>query len=47
MVEKGWAIAYRRYSEEYVPEEDQARSQHRGIWAGTFKEPERLRHEHH
>ena len=25
MVANGWAVAYRRYSEDYVPEEDAAR----------------------
>lgn len=43
MVEQGWAIAYRRYSKEYVPAEQRARAARRGIWAGTFEEPERFR----
>jgi endonuclease YncB( thermonuclease family) len=46
MVEKGWAVAYRRYSGDYIAHEERARSQQRGLWAGTFDEPERWRRAH-
>lgn len=39
MVSRGHAIAYRRYSTDYLPQEHAARSARRGIWAGTFEEP--------
>jgi len=34
MVLNGWAIAYRKYSMDYVADEDRARNQKVGIWAG-------------
>lgn len=40
MVSNGWAIAYRKYSMDYVPDEDRARDQKLGIWGGTFVAPE-------
>ena len=43
MVEGGWAIAYRRYSLDYAPAEDMARSAARGIWSGSFEDPEHWR----
>lgn len=39
MVEAGWALAYRRYSTDYVAEENRARANNRGMWAGTFTAP--------
>jgi endonuclease YncB( thermonuclease family) len=36
---QGWAIAYRYFSKQYVPQEDEARKARRGIWAGSFEEP--------
>lgn len=36
MVRSGWALAYRKYSTSYVPEEDSARSERTGMWAGSF-----------
>lgn len=45
MVEHGWAVAYRKYSLEYVSAEDHARSAKLGIWAGTFEMPENWRRE--
>ena len=38
-VKAGWSVAYRKYSMEYVREEDAARSAKRGLWAGSFKMP--------
>ena len=39
MVKKGWAIAYRYYSMDYILEENFARSNKLGIWKGEFEEP--------
>ena len=39
MVKKGWAIAYRYYSKDYIKEEDYARSNNIGIWKSIFEEP--------
>lgn len=43
MVRQGWAIAYRKYSQEYITNEEQARLAKLGIWAGTFVKPEEWR----
>ena len=43
MVRQGWAIAYRRYSTEYVGAENRARRARRGIWSGSFEKPWRWR----
>jgi hypothetical protein len=43
LVAQGYAIAYRRYSLEYVPTEDRAREEKRGLWAGEFRRPEDFR----
>lgn len=39
MVWNGFAVAYRQYSTEYVSDEDSARTNKRGIWAGDFMMP--------
>ena len=39
MVKKGWAIAYRYYSSDYIVEEKYARKNKLGIWKGKFEEP--------
>ncbi len=39
MVRRGWALAYRRYSMDYVDEEADARGRGVGMWAGEFVEP--------
>ena len=39
MVSQGLAVAYRKYSTAYVPDEDKAHSNRTGIWAGTFDMP--------
>jgi endonuclease YncB( thermonuclease family) len=39
LVRQGWATAFRRYSEEYVGEEAEARAARRGMWAGRFEDP--------
>lgn len=45
MVRAGFAVAYRRYSDDYVDEERDARSAKRGLWAGEFAMPETYRGE--
>ena len=39
MVESGFALAYRRYSSDYVAAEERAKSAKRGLWSGTFEVP--------
>lgn len=39
MVAQGWALAYRRYSQDYVAAERTARSSRRGMWRGEFVPP--------
>ena len=39
LVEQGWALAYRRYSDRYVPQEARARAAGAGLWAGQFVPP--------
>lgn len=39
MVQNGWAVAFRRYSDLYVAAEAQARHDHVGMWAGSFENP--------
>lgn len=45
LVTNGWAVAYPRYSEIYVPDEAVAQEQKRGIWSGTFIMPWDYRHQ--
>jgi hypothetical protein len=44
MVATGYALAYRRYSTDYVSAEESARVARRGIWSGTFEQPSEVRH---
>ncbi len=46
MVRAGLALAYRHYSNDYVADEDEARSAKRGMWAGAFTAPWDYRHSH-
>src|SRR5262249_50788515 len=39
MVREGWAVAYRRYSQDFVADEAVARSAKRGIWRSAFLLP--------
>lgn len=39
MVANGWAVAYRRFSRDYVAAEQSARRAKVGIWSGTFVMP--------
>ena len=43
MVALGYAVAFRRYSMDYISAEDSARSNRRGIWSGTFEMPADVR----
>ena len=50
MVATGYALAYRRYSKDYISAEDSAKAAKRGIWSGTFQLPSDVRHaddDHH
>jgi len=44
MVATGYALAYRRYSMDYVSAEDSAKLAKRGIWSGSFELPSEVRH---
>lgn len=44
LVRQGWALAYTRYSNEYVEAEAEAKNAKRNIWSGKFTKPERWRH---
>ena len=39
MVHTGWALAYRRYSTDYVGTEGKAKEANRGMWKGEFIAP--------
>lgn len=39
LVLSGWALAYRRYSMDYVDAENAAREAKRGLWKGKFVKP--------
>ena len=39
MVANGWAVAFRRYSLDYVADEDAARGNRTNIWSGEFDMP--------
>ena len=39
LVAQGWAMAYRRYSVDYVAQEEAARARGLGLWAGRFEPP--------
>lgn len=43
MVASGNAVAFRRYSMDYVSAEDAARNAKRGLWSGTFDMPSEVR----
>lgn len=44
MVEQGWALAYRTYSDDYVQAEQGAKADRLGIWTSTFLQPAEFRH---
>ena len=39
LVENGWALAYREYSRDYIPNEKLASKRKTGVWQGDFVEP--------
>jgi endonuclease YncB( thermonuclease family) len=39
MVQNGWAIAYRYYSDDFINEEEIAEKNKAGIWQGKFQDP--------
>lgn len=43
MVEEGWAVAYKRYTDAYNRAEMQAKKAKKGIWQGRFMKPELYR----
>lgn len=43
MVRNGWAIAYRKYSDDYVSDEKLAKADLAGIWSYQFTNPEQFR----
>ncbi|PSL16054.1 thermonuclease family protein [Shimia abyssi] len=43
MVEQGWAVAYRKYSRDYVAHEAHSKRAGLGIWQGRFTPPDRWR----
>ena len=43
MVRNGHAVAYRRYSKEYIIDEEFAKTNKLGLWSGTFLNPEKWR----
>jgi len=43
MVKNGYAVAYRRYSRDYVKDEDYAKKNKLGLWSGNFIYPEKWR----
>jgi endonuclease YncB( thermonuclease family) len=43
MVRNGYAVAYRRYSKDYILDEEFAKTNHLGLWSGNFLKPEKWR----
>ena len=43
MVLKGYAVAYDRYTKDYVSAQKDAKKHKRGIWSGRFMKPELYR----
>ena len=39
MVSAGWALAFRKFSTDYVSDEQSAQASKRGLWAGSFDAP--------
>jgi endonuclease YncB( thermonuclease family) len=44
MVQQGWALAYVQYSSVYIHDQENARTQQRGLWQGAFIAPWDWRH---
>ena len=43
IVRSGWAIAYRKYSTDYIEDEFYAQQKRSGMWAGRFIPPSQWR----
>jgi endonuclease YncB( thermonuclease family) len=43
MVRNGYAVAYRRYSKDYIEDENYAKKKKIGLWSGDFIHPEKWR----
>tara|TARA_Y100001970_G_C14169237_1_gene823155 strand:- start:1064 stop:1567 length:504 start_codon:yes stop_codon:yes gene_type:complete len=43
MVRNGYAVAYKRYSKDYVRDEEYAKENKIGLWKGSFVRPEKWR----
>tara|TARA_B110000211_G_scaffold38289_1_gene38816 strand:+ start:3256 stop:3726 length:471 start_codon:yes stop_codon:yes gene_type:complete len=43
MVRNGYALAFRRYSKDYIKDENYAKKNKLGLWSGTFVRPEKWR----
>ena len=43
MVINGYAVAYRRYSKDYIEDENYAKQNKIGLWSGNFIHPEKWR----
>ena len=43
MVRNGYAVAYRRYSKDYIEDENYAKKNKIGLWSGNFIHPEKWR----
>jgi|TARA_B100001093_G_scaffold501550_1_gene553352 endonuclease YncB( thermonuclease family) len=43
MVRNGFAVAYKRYSKDYVLDEEYAKKNRLGLWSGEFLRPEKWR----
>ena len=43
MVKRGYAVAYKRYSKQYLADEQKAKEDKLGIWEGPFIRPEKWR----
>ena len=46
MVRNGYAVAYKRYSKDYILDEEFAKTNKLGLWSGTFLNPEKWRKLH-
>jgi endonuclease YncB( thermonuclease family) len=43
LVRNGYALAYRRYSTDYIEDENYAKNNRIGLWSGSFIHPEKWR----
>ena len=43
MVRNGYAVAYRKYSKNYIEDENYAKKNKLGLWSGSFIHPEKWR----